>query len=181
MKRLKKIKQFMPLIAINLLLLFSCSNDEEKVVKDNFAGVPTGEIVALELRDATLTGFEASAKKNEASKGAQKWWSHVISKVTYNGSACVKKEGEVLGEKKGYFAFYPNGGLYVRSSKNGTPIRGGSWKWKSSSKNMVVVTINGVSFDNKLTYLNANNVVYASAQPHSGCTAYTYEQFGSPY
>ena len=152
---------------------FSCSSDSDSD-NDRFEDVPSGEIVARNMRQEALTGFSDDDRANNQ----QKWWTHVIS--DFNFSGCDDEEEDFSELSVGYFAFYPDGGLYYRSSPDGTPTYSGDWEWKNSNKN--AIHLNGeTSVDFEIRYLNADNVVYASYQGNSACNVVTYEQFDNPY
>ncbi len=154
-----------------MVLFASCSKDGDN--GPNLDGVPSGEIVAIEERDEALTGY-SELKSTEES---QKWWTHVISKFMFSSEECGD---DVSYEEMGYYAFYPNGDLYVKTSLSGSATLGGTWNWTDeSTKNEIYVYFpslgQGQNFT--ITYLNESNVVYGSVQSASGCSVTTYEQF----
>ncbi|OSY88994.1 hypothetical protein WH52_04860 [Tenacibaculum holothuriorum] len=167
---LQKTKSIFVLLMLTGLI-FSCSSDDD-IASNGLEGVPKGEIVPVGERNEALTGFSG-----KSINGSQKWWSHAITKVTVTGGC----DGDVEVKETGFFAFYKDGGLYVRTTKDGTPVKGGEWKWEDDNKDAVIVTANGNTQKFTVTYLNSSNVVYASVQTQGPCTATTYEQFNNPY
>ncbi len=159
-------------IASLTILFLSCSKDDEN--DTNLNGVPSGEIVDVEERNETLTGY-SDLKDSEES---QKWWTHVISSVDYSSDECGT---DVEYEDLGYYAFYPDGSYYYKSSVNGTAYEVGSWEWSDSSKEEIYVSNTTGSGNFTITYLNEDNVVYGSYQSASSCSATTYEQFNDPF
>ncbi|MFY9244016.1 MAG: hypothetical protein WAO74_13430 [Polaribacter sp.] len=168
---MRKIINFRNVLLLTLAFTFSfCSGDDSD--SGQFPGVPSGEIVALELRQETLTGYSAKGVD------AQKWWTHVVSNIDISGPEDCG-EGQSI-RNVGYFAFSPNGDLIFRTSKNGSTTTRGTWRWGNDNKNTVYASdIGNVEFT--LTYLNANNLVIASQQAAGPCSATTYEQFNDPF
>jgi len=150
-------------------IITSCSSSDGD--GNPFDDAPSGEIVSVEKRQLALTGFSDSPESGET----QKWWTHVTSKITVNGP---EECGEDVTENNlGYLAFYPDGGIYARTSRTGPITPGGFWEWANSDKNAIVTQ--GINFT--ITYLNDTNVVYASVQSSGPCSATTYEQFNDPF
>ncbi len=104
----------------------------------------------------------------------------LISEFNFSSEAC----GDDLSyTEMGYYAFYPDGDLYVKTSINGTPSLGGTWNWTDeSAKDEIYIYFpslgQGQNFT--ITYLNEDNVVYGSIQSANGCSVTTYEQFNNP-
>jgi hypothetical protein len=164
MKNLLKTFIFIAFVSV----ISSCSSEDSS---NGLDGVPSGEIVSVEKRQLTLTGFSDSPQNSET----QKWWTHVISKVNINGpEECGE---DVTQNELGYVAFYDDGGIYIKSSRSGSASRSGSWEWTNSDKNSI--TTQNVDFT--VTYLNDTNVVYASVQSSGPCSATTYEKFNDPF
>jgi len=157
-------------------ILSSCSSDDssDDGGGNNLDGVPTGEIVALNLRNAALTGF-SQLDRNE---GTQKWWTHIISDFNYSG--CGDEEG-FSQEGNGYYAFYPDGTMFEKSGIDGIPSYLQEWQWTDASLSAVYVR-GDTSVPFTVTYLNDDNVVYGSNQNISGsCSIISYEQLGNPH
>ncbi len=170
---MRDIKKNTTLAIASLVILFSsCSKDDDNGSSLN--GVPSGEIVAVEERDEALTGYSDLKDSQET----QKWWTHVTTVVDYSSDDCGS---DVEYEEMGYFAFYPDGSYYYKSSVSGYAYAVGSWEWTDSSKEEIYVSNSSGSGDFTITYLNDENVVYGSYQSASGCSATTYEQFNSPF
>lgn len=169
------LKKLLTLLVVSFFVV-SCSSDDD--IAGDLAGVPKGEIVELALRNITLTGSDDLNVPRNTDTSSQKWWTHVISSATINREECGD-DTEI--KNSGYFAFYPNGDYYAKTSKDGTAIRQGSWSWTSSSKDKITVSTQLGTVNFSVTYLNDNNVVYASVQSEGGCSATTYEQFNDPF
>ena len=166
-----KITKFFILVAVIGTFSF-CSSSDDSESLDN---VPNGEIVPIEQREITLTGFS----ENQQSGESQKWWTHVVTKVVLSGpDECG--ENQTINNQ-GYFAFYTNGGLYYKSSSSSSPISAGSWEWANSNKTSILVSNQSGEQDFSVTYLNDSNVVYGSVQSQGPCSATTYEQFNNPF
>lgn len=164
-------------------ILFSCSKEENTGSTLDLKDVPSGEIVALELRDVTLTGYSSilaakEQKNGTATVSTQKWWTHVVSDIKFNNSECGKEEKI---KNMGFIAFSPNGNILQKTYKDGTYAKTGSWKWTNKDKKKITVTRSGESREFTITYLNKSNVVYASLQTKGNCIARTYEQFNAPF
>ena len=164
-----------------LLVLFivttifsSCSKDDNQEPDNGLDGIPSGEIVARNLRNVTLTGFN-ELSRNE---GSQKWWRHIISDFDYSG--CGAEEDDYSFTDFGYYAFYPDGTMYSKQSIDGTPVYLQEWEWTSPNKTAVYVR-GDTSIAFTVTYLNDDNVVYGSSQSIGGCTLVSYEQLGDPH
>lgn len=153
----------------------SCSSDDSSSDDgNNLEGVPTGEIVALSLRNATLTGF-SQLSRNE---GTQKWWTHIISDFNYSG--CGEEDG-FSQEGNGYYAFYPDGTMHEKSGIDGNPTFLQIWQWTDASQSAIYVR-GDTNVPFTVTYLNDDNVVYGSNQSISGsCSIISYEQLGDPH
>lgn len=168
-------KRFLVVIIVTLLFGFiSCSKDDDGDSSGKLDGVPSGEIVAVGLRQQTLTGFD------EDGNGTQKWWTHVISSITYSSVDCGD---DVAYEDTGYYAWYPDGNYYQKSTTDGTPVLVGEWEWTNSTKTKVYIynSSSGAEGEMTVTYLNDNNIVYGSQQSASGCSATVFEQFNNPF
>tara|TARA_B100000767_G_C19731721_1_gene522023 strand:+ start:762 stop:1262 length:501 start_codon:yes stop_codon:yes gene_type:complete len=149
-------------------VISSCSSEDSSNGLDD---VPSGEIVSVEKRQFTLTGFSDSPQNSET----QKWWTHVISKASVNGpEECGEDETQ---NDLGYIAFYEDGGIYYKTSISGSAQRGGSWEWTNSDKNSIITQ----NIEFTVTYLNDTNVVYGSFQTSGPCSATTYEKFNNPF
>lgn len=137
--------------------------------------MPSGDIVAIELRNEVLTGFTTIANGGRVQQ-TQKWWKQIKSTVDYQG--CEGYEDETISQTDVYYGFKPDGTLYARSDN--TEYYHTTWKWATSKKDAIVLEeYPDVEF--KMTSLNDSQVVYATFQPQgSGCNVVTWEQFGSP-
>lgn len=152
------------------ILIVSCGGDDDD---DPYSGVPSSEIVDLELRDATLSGSVSSSSRVLAV--GQKWWKQKISKV--EGSGLCEDESEDVTQGY-YYGFYPSGEYYAKTSKEATPIRAGSWQWDDSDTKEAII-ISSVTFT--LRGLNAEELIIASDQSQGDCGVITWEQFVEPY
>ncbi len=172
---MKKAKLLVMFLSVTLFSI-GCSKDGGGGGSTKFSdNVPTGEIVAKELRNETLTGF-SNSEGEPKNTNTQKWWEMHIQALT--SSNCPEYDDSTDYEGDGYYvAFYPNGDLASKYGTDGTPDVYSSWEWSNSNKNSI--DLEGTTFT--ITYLNDDNVVYASKQSGEGCTVETYEQFGSPY
>jgi len=170
---LPKTKILMAFLMVGAIFM-SCSSDDSGD-SGNLDGVPSGEIVALELRNETLTGF-SGLSRNE---GSQKWWSHTTS--DFNFSGCGEEGEDYSYDGLGYYAFYPDGSMYSKSGINGTPTYLQEWEWTDSSLSAIYVR-GETSVPFTVTYLNEDNVVYGSNQSvGGGCSLTSYEQLGDPH
>ncbi|MEX0722044.1 MAG: hypothetical protein WD059_15310 [Balneolaceae bacterium] len=171
----------LPIISLFVLsiVIFSCGSPTGSSY-DVFEGVPTGEIVPVEERDETLTGIESASanKQMSTSANAQKWWLQKISKIEYSG--CLDAEDEDITLDNTYFAFKPDGDMYIKVGEDGTEQNATSWEWTDESKSAIELELYpDVEFE--LTSLNDDELVYASLQEgEQGCKAVTWEQFGDP-
>lgn len=156
--------------------LGSCSKDSnDDDGGNNLDNVPSGELVAVELRNETLTGFPEGGNQS----GTQKWWTHVITSVKYSNSQCGE---DLTYTDLGYMAFYPSGEYYLKTSLGEQPEVIGSWEWANSTKSAILVTNSlGQQAEFSVTWLNDNNVVYGSNQGGTSCSVTTYEQFNDPF
>ena len=150
-------------------IFIACSGDDDSTLE--LIGVPTGEIVAVELRQEVLTGFSNGA-------GSQKWWTHVTSSVDFSSTECGDDQEY---NNQGYYAFYASGEYYYKTSTNGSETLVGTWAWEDSSKSKMIISNQSGSAVNTVTYLNADNVVFGSNQSSGGCSAITFEQFNNPF
>jgi len=166
------------------LITISCSSDDSGGNKDYLNDVPKGEIVPVEERYVTLTGFEEGEQQTSSitttsQESSQKWWKYIHGEIEYNCEG--ENEVETIEEAGYYYAFFPNGKMYYKIEINGTPIEHNDWEWTDSSKSKVKITnIYGDSQVFEFTELNANAVVYASYQSQQGCSLLTWEQLGDP-
>ena len=151
----------------------SCSKDDNQESNNNLDGIPSGEIVARNLRNITLTGF-SELSRNE---GSQKWWRHTISDFDYIDCG---DDNDYSFSDFGYYAFYPDGTMHSKQSIDGTPSYLQEWRWTNSNKTAVYVR-DDTSIAYTVTYLNDDNVVYGSSQNVNGCTLVSYEQLGEPH
>lgn len=174
MNRIKRIS-FITSIFFALTLtvsLVSCSKDDDG--GNELADIPSGELVAVELRNETLTGFPDDGRQ----PGVQKWWTHVITSIEFSSTEC----GDDITETAiGYLAFYPTGGIFLKNSPGEEPFNIGSWEWANSNRSAIFVSNSAGQGEFTVTWLNENNVVYGSVQSSGGCSATTYEQFDNPY
>lgn len=160
--------------ALALLAVTACSKDDDPS-NDLMSKVPTGTIVPVEEREATLVGFEITDKSQlKQSAGAeQKWWEHNVSEVTFDCPDYDETDNVSETTENFFFAFKPDGVIYYKEGMDGTEYQHHSWEWASSKKEAILVE--GVSF--KFTELNANTVTYASVQGEPGCQVLTWEKF----
>ncbi|SHI85926.1 hypothetical protein [Flavobacterium haoranii] len=170
---MKTVKLILSVLFISSVTLFtSCSSDDDG--GSGLSGVPTGEIVEVSLRQETLTGFD------DEGNGSQKWWTHVVSSADFSSDDCGDDQ---TVEDGGYYAWYPNGNYYYKTSINGSTTLAGSWEWTNSSKTKIYIHNNstGAEGEMTLTYLNESNIVYGIKQSGGGCSVTTYEQFNNPF
>lgn len=157
-----------------MLLIAACSSDDGG--SSPLDGVPSGEIVPVAERQKTLTGFEEGDAPRNVS--TQKWWKYIKWYVKYSCGGETEEESED-GEGE-YFAFYPDGTLYMKDYLGGTPYFHSNWEWTDSSKSKIRLSNDGESQVYQVTELNANAAVYAAAHSEEGCTFLTWEQLGQP-
>ena len=160
------------LLTLVLCAFTSCSKDDDGG-GSNLDGVPTGEIVAKELRNETLTGFSELSRD-----GSQKWWKHTTS--DFNFSGCGEDSEDFSEDNLGFYAFYPDGTMYTKSSIDGTPSYLQEWEWTNSNQTAIYVR-GETSIPFTVTYLNEDNVVYGSNQNLGNCNIISYEQLGDPH
>lgn len=172
---LKNLKKLLSLFFLAVLLISCSSNEEAEEKLDNFSNVPSGEIVEANLRDLVLTGNENAT----SNKNIQKWWSHLTSEFIFNNEDCRNRNNI---HNAGYFAFATDGTLFVKLNKDDTASNAGGWKWTSSKKNKITIIYRSGDQQNfTITYLNENNIVYASEQSIGDCSVLTYQQFNNPF
>lgn len=175
---LKNLKKLLSLFFLAVLLV-CCSNSNNEEVEEeklnHFSDIPSGEIVQTNLRTLMLTGRENST----SNKNTQKWWTHLTSEYIFNNEDCRNRNNI---HNAGYFAFANNGTLYIKLNKNDAASNGGRWKWTSSKKNKITITYrSGDQQDFTITYLNENNIIYASKQSKGECSLLMYQQFNNPF
>ena len=166
-----KLNYLLSLLSLSILI-YSCGGDDDS--SDPFDSVPSGEIVDIELRDATLSGTVSSAGRQAAI--GQKWWTQVVSKVDFSGQCGDNEDQEVTDGN--YYAFYPDGDYYAKTSKEGSTSYVGSWEWEDEDTKDAII-IQGIEFS--LRGLNSDELIIASDQSQASCTVITWEQFDKPY
>ena len=165
-----KFKSFIYVLGLSISM-WSCGGDSDS--DDPFNNVPSSEIVAFELRDATLSGSTSSSARGVAV--GQKWWKQKISKIEGSGVCEDATEDITQGY---YYGFFASGEYYAKETKDGTAFRVGSWQWEDlDSKDAIL--IQGATF--VLRGLNADELIIASDQSQGDCGAITWEQFIEPY
>lgn len=157
-----------------LLMVAACSKDDNPS-DDLMSQVPTGNIVPVEEREATLVGFVTTDKSQlkQSTEADQKWWEHNISELTYDCSGYDESDNVSQTSEDIYYAFKPDGVIYYKQGMDGSEYQHYTWEWASSKKDAILVQ--GVSF--KFTELNASTVTYASVQGEPGCQVLTWEKF----
>ncbi|WP_420580984.1 hypothetical protein [Reichenbachiella sp.] len=165
-----KLKALFSTLTLSIFLI-SCGSDDDS--NDPFAGVPSSDIVEVELRDATLSGSGSSSGRGAAV--GQKWWKQKISKIEGSGVCEDLTEDVTQGY---YYGFYPSGEYYAKASKESTPVRAGSWQWEDNDTKEAIL-ISSVAFT--LRGLNSDELIIASDQSQGDCGAITWEQFNNPY
>lgn len=175
-----EILKNMGLVLFLGLTAVACSSDDNKDSgeSDHFKNVPKGEIVSVEKRFVTLTGYEENTvvAKSVSTLNAdtQKWWKYLEAYFEYECDGEYEKEK--LEEDGTYYAFYPNGKIYYKSGATGTPVPHHSWAWVDDTKLKVKITPSeGSSAIFEFTELNSKSVVYASYQSEHGCNVLTWE------
>jgi len=164
------------ILFISAAIFSSCSSDDDGGDGDdiNLDGVPTGEIVARDLRNEALTGF-SSLTRNE---GSQKWWTHITSDFNYVDCG---EDQDFSVDGQGYYAFYPDGTMHAKDGIDDTPYYLQEWEWTNNDLNAIYVR-GDTSVAFTVTYLNEDNVVYGSNQNVSGpCSIISYEQLSDPH
>ncbi|MEP2023458.1 MAG: hypothetical protein ABJH98_09430 [Reichenbachiella sp.] len=154
-------------------LIFSCGDDDDN--DDPFAGVPSSEIVDVDLRDVTLSGSTSTSGGKTLGVG-QKWWKQKVSKIELSGECGDNEDQEITDGY--YYGFYSSGEYYAKSGQDGTATRVGSWQWVDSDTKDAIF-IQSVEFT--LRGLNSDELIIASDQSQASCTAITWEQFDQPY
>ncbi|WP_432670981.1 hypothetical protein [Flavobacterium sp. SM2513] len=166
------MKKFVKNICLLLFVssaFIACSSDDGG--DSTLSGVPSGEIVSVELRNETLTGFSDD-------EGSQKWWTHVVSSIFSSNEEECGWDTEY--ENQGYFAFFPDGNYYQRTSFSGSQTLVGSWEWANSSKTKISISNQTGEGVMTVTYLNDENIVFGNKQNIEGCSITSYEQFNDP-
>lgn len=178
------------LIGIIGLMIIGCSSDDEG---DSFNFIPSGEIVPIELRNITLTGFDESPNEGPSPKdliSGQKWWVVKESDIFFDGSCPGDEETEVFLEEaksqlKGaignHVALTPDGSILIKINGEGEPFLNGSWEWTDESKEAILISSAIVSGELDITYLNDENLVYGNVQSEAGCSLSQFLQFNEPY
>lgn len=156
-------------------LIISCGSPTGPSIDNNLLdGVPSGEIVPVEEREATLTGLTMSKSTESSASESQKWWNHVVTKIDVQN--CEGYEDMEESYDDYYFAFKPEGKLYFKVGADGTEYEATTWEWSDGSKSGIVLgDYPDVEFE--FTMLNENEVVYASVQQEGSCRAVTWEHF----
>lgn len=162
------MKNFYALVCIALVaFLASCGGDDGPSA-DPFAGIPSGEIVAVEQRDAVLTGTDSNGRQS------YRWWAQNVSRLDFNTEECG--DDEDLSQNNVYYAFTSDGSIRVRIGTEGDGSVARSWAWSSSSKD--AINVDGeTSVDFVIRSLNDSEVIYASVQSAGGCQLVTWERF----
>lgn len=179
---MKTAKLFFMGVAVAILSM-GCSKDDDgsKGGKTDFSSnVPSGEIVPVELRNETLTGYSElnAPSKGVMPEGIQKWWEYKHGEIS--SVDCPEFNQPLDVGTDYYFGLYPDGSAYSKYGVDGTPTYIGDWNWTSSAKEALVISwAEGAVF--YLTYLNETNLVYASKQSVQGCSVETYEQMHNPH
>ncbi len=164
-------------IALSMAFI-SCKKDDSSP-SNGFPGVPSGDIVDVAEREATLTRSLESFKSTDAAE----YWQYAEAKATVSG--CDHNETIDMLDEAGIdpgtteISFGKDYRLYVKY--NGSVTDAGGWHWDD------VDTKNGIVLDKypsvtfTFTALNKNEVVYASKQTGAteecaNVTAITYER-----
>ncbi len=182
MKTFKLLKNIGLVLFLGLIAVACSSDDNKGGGSDHFKDVPKGEIVSVEQRFITLTGYEENTvavnSVSTLNADTQKWWKYIYGKIEYNCEG--ENESEEIDEAGFYYAFFPNGKLYYKDGVDGVPVAYNNWEWTDSSKSKVRITDNydGESMVFEFTELNSNTVVYASYQSEGGCSLLTWEKLG---
>lgn len=169
-----KNSTLLALIIISTLFLAGCGSDDDD---DPYAGIPTGDIVDLELRDAALIGSTSSGGRFAV---GQKWWKVLNGEIRYNGTC--DDETEDITPTNTYYGFYSSNLFYIKEGVNGDPQMVGSWQWvNTNTKEALFInktTLQGLTLT--LRALNENQLVYLSEVEDGECNTLTWEELGEP-
>lgn len=176
------------LIGIIGLIIIGCSSDDDGSSSNS---IPSGEIVSIELRNKTLTGFNESSNEGLSPKdllSGQKWWVVKGSDIFFEGS-CPGETEDFLEEAKSqikeaignHTALTPDGSILIKLKGEGEPFLNGSWEWTDDSKEAILISSGSVSGELDITYLNDENLVYGNVQSEAGCSLLQFVQFNEPY
>ncbi|WP_298555482.1 hypothetical protein [uncultured Algibacter sp.] len=177
---MKLIKYLFFVGIISFAYACSSSSGDDDESGSGLERIPSGEIVAKELRNETLTGFSSLSGKSSSKMGdTQKWWTHVTSDFSFNDNDVCDEDDESYNSQ-GYAALYPNGKRYQKTSKDGSPFEVGTWQWTDSNKTALHID-NETDIVFKITYLNNGNLVFGYTASQGGCTLTTYEEFNAPF
>lgn len=157
-----------------LLFAFGCGGDDDD---DPYAGIPTGDIVDLELRDAALIGSTSSDGRFAV---GQKWWKVIRGEIRYNGTC--EDETEDTTPANTYYGFYSSNLFYIKEGINGDPQSVGSWQWENTNTKEALLinstALRGLTLT--LRALNENELVYLSEVEDGECNVLTWEELGEP-
>ncbi len=173
---------FIAIPLLSLVMVFSACKKDDSEPSNGFPGVPTGDIVAVEEREATLTrSFE-----NFKSTDSDGYWSYQEAKATISG--CDQTMTQDLLDESGIdpgstsIKFGEDFRLYVMY--NGSVTDAGGWNWDDANAKTGIVLTKYPSVTFTFTALNKSEVVYASKQTGAteecaNVTAITYERVTS--
>ncbi len=192
MKNIPVLKKISFILFLSFIVA-SCSSDNGGGNDSKyFENVPKGEIVPVGERFVTLTGYEegANLSSNEETiavtfdSNSQKWWEFIYGE--YKEWCDGEYDSEQLEETGYYYAFFPNGKLYMKYGTTGAPQYKADWQWANSSKSKVKITFEEefdgekFSLDYEFTELNSSAVTYAALISEDGCKFVEWVQFGNP-
>ncbi|MEO9803103.1 MAG: hypothetical protein ABJF04_07645 [Reichenbachiella sp.] len=169
-----KYLSFLFILALSLFAGFGCGSDDNN---DPYEGIPTGEIVELDLRDAALSGSGSSGGRFAV---GQKWWKHQNGQFRYNGTCSEETKDISLSDI--YYGFYSSNQFFIKEGLNGDPELGGSWQWEdTNTKEALLINYSDLrGLELKLRALNNDKLVYLSEVAVGECTTLIWEELGEP-
>lgn len=158
---------------LSIFVLIGCGDDDN----DPYSGIPSGEIVDVELREAALIGSGSSSGRLLAI--GQKWWKLQDGEIRYNGSC--DDETEDISPEDTYYGFYSSSQLYTKSGIDGTPAFVGSWQWVNSNKDALFINFDMLrGKELELRALNEDELTYLQEDADGDCQILTWQGFGDP-
>lgn len=156
------------LVVLLSLLIAACGGSDDP--GDPFGDVPSSEIVAVEQRDAVLSGVAESGRSEQN----YKWWQQDVSRITYSAACEEEDEDITVG---GYLAFVSGGDLRSSTSGSDEGSSVGTWRWASDAKDAIVIPSLSEDVQFVIRGLNESQVIYASNQSFGPCSVISWERF----